>query len=78
MRRTYKLPVILRPRLAEPLGPVFTAKEVGGPEFGALVRDAPMVVTVGDRVTDTLGEMGRNPDVQVVDGVERRVKREAA
>ena len=77
MRRTYKLPEILRPKLAEPLGALFTAKEVEGPEFGTLVREAAMVITVGDRVTDTLEEMNRNPDVQVVDGVERRVVREA-
>jgi hypothetical protein len=36
-----------------------------------------MVITVGDRVTETLGKIGRTPDVQVVDGVERRVAREA-
>lgn len=35
-----------------------------------------MVIAVGDRVTETLGKMGRTPDVQVVDGVERRAARE--
>jgi uncharacterized protein (UPF0218 family) len=55
---------------------MFTAEEVKGPEFERLVRAAPMVITVGDRVTDTLGAMGRTPDVQVVDGVERRTRRD--
>jgi hypothetical protein len=32
---------------------------------------------VGDRVTETLQALGRTPDVQVVDEVERRVKRPA-
>jgi len=76
LRRVYKLPEELRSTLAQPLGTVFKGEEVDGPEFRKLVREAPMVVTVGDRVTDTLGNLGRTPDVQVVDGVERRSRRE--
>lgn len=76
MPRVYRLPEELRSTLAQPLGRVFPGEEVFGPEFGEVVRQAPMVVTVGDRVTDTLGAMGRTPDVQVVDGVERRSRRE--
>lgn len=34
-----------------------------------------MVITVGDRVTETAQELGRTPDVQVVDGYERRERR---
>jgi uncharacterized protein (UPF0218 family) len=76
LRRTYRLTEELRSRLSEPLGLVFSAAQAGGPEFEKMVRDAPMAITVGDRVTDTLGAMGRTPDVQVVDGLERRVARE--
>lgn len=36
-----------------------------------------MVVTVGDRVTETMHRLGRTPDVQVVDEVERRTRRTA-
>ena len=75
MGRTYPLPEKLRTRLAAPLGTVYSAEEAKGPDFERLVRSAPMAITVGDRVTDTLGAMGRTPDVQVVDGVERRVIR---
>jgi len=75
LRRTYRLPEELRTRLATPLGTVYSAEEAMGPDFERVVRDASMTVTVGDRVTDTLGAMGRTPDVQVVDGVERRVAR---
>jgi len=71
----YRLPEELRPKLAKPIGRVFAGEEVDGPEFSRLIREAPMVVTVGDRVTETLGDLGRTPDVQVVDGVERRAKR---
>jgi uncharacterized protein (UPF0218 family) len=44
--------------------------------MGAL-RSSPLVISVGDRVTESLQALGRTPDVQVVDEVERRVKREA-
>jgi len=76
LRRAYKLPKDLRPELAAPLGTVYSAEEAGRTEFGRMVKSAPMVITVGDRVTDTLGSLGRTPDVQVVDGVERRTARE--
>jgi len=75
LRRTYRLPAELRTRLASPMGKVYPGDEVKGPDFERLVRSAPMTVTVGDRVTDTLGLMGRTPDVQVVDGFERRISR---
>jgi len=74
--RMYRLPEQLRTRLAAPLGTIFSAEEAKGPDFEGLVRSAAMTITVGDRVTDTLGAMGRTPEVQVVDGVERRVSRE--
>lgn len=76
MSGTYKLPQELRARLSEPIGRVFAGEQTTGPEFGGLVREARMVVTVGDRVTETIAEQGRPPDVQIIDGVERRVRRE--
>ena len=76
MAGVYTLPEELRPKLAHPLGRVFSANESRGAEFAKQVREAPMVITVGDRVTDTLGAMGRTPDVQVIDGVERRQRRD--
>jgi GTP-dependent dephospho-CoA kinase len=67
----------LRRKLKKPLGRLFPAAEVRGEEFLALVVGAPFVVTVGDRVTETIQETtGRSPDVFVVDGVERRTPRE--
>jgi uncharacterized protein (UPF0218 family) len=73
--RVYNLPVELRSTLAEPLGRVFGPEEVKGAEFAKLAKESPMVITVGDRVTETLAAF-RTPEVQVVDGVERRQKRE--
>ena len=76
MRRVFRLPEGMRQKLARPLGRVFRGEEVNGPDFERLVSGSNMVITVGDRVTDTVGELGRTPDVQVVDGVERRKRRE--
>jgi hypothetical protein len=73
--RAYRLPVGLRAKLAKPMGRLFKAAEIAGPEFGRLVADAPMVITVGDKVTETLGALGRTPDVQVVDSLENRRQR---
>jgi GTP-dependent dephospho-CoA kinase len=75
LRDAYTLPEELRSRLAKPLGRVFTGDEAKGIEFESLARQAPIVVTVGDRVTETLGKLGRTPEVQVVDGFERRSRR---
>ena len=51
--------------------------DVRGEDFLAVVAGASMIVTVGDRVTETLQEtMGQSPDVFVVDGMERRAARE--
>jgi len=67
----------LRRKLKKPLGRLFPAVDVRGEEFLALVTSSPFVVTVGDRVTETLQETtGRSPDVFVVDGMERRSARE--
>jgi GTP-dependent dephospho-CoA kinase len=66
----------MRSRLAKPLGRLLSPSEISSPEFARILAEARFVVTVGDRVTDTIAAMGRIPDVQVVDGRERRVNRE--
>jgi uncharacterized protein (UPF0218 family) len=71
----HRLPEGLRVRLARPIGRLFSAEEVKGQSFAEVVREAPMVITVGDRVTETLGAQGRVPDVQVVDSRENRKER---
>jgi uncharacterized protein (UPF0218 family) len=73
----YILTPSLRRKLKKPLGRLFPAMDVRGEEFLSLVAGSSFVVTVGDRVTETLQETtGRSPDVFVVDGMERRSARE--
>jgi GTP-dependent dephospho-CoA kinase len=73
----YVLTTNLRRKLKKPMGRLFPSVDVRGEEFLALVTSSSLVVTVGDRVTETLQETtGRSPDVFVVDGMERRSARE--
>ncbi len=76
MPKVYKLPERMRPKLAKPIGRLFTPDAMKSQAFERLVREAPMVITVGDKVTETLGKFGRPPDVQVVDGKENRIERD--
>jgi GTP-dependent dephospho-CoA kinase len=71
----FKLPDELRTKLAKPMGRLFTKAEIDGGEFGAAVRATKFIVSVGDRVTETLAEMSRPPDVQIVDSKENRKSR---
>jgi uncharacterized protein (UPF0218 family) len=59
------------------MGMLFGPSQVGSSEFNSTFEKARLVITVGDRVTDTLAELGRVPDIQVVDRREKRVPREA-
>ncbi len=73
--KQYPLPAYLRERLSEPLGKLFRDEETGSRAFRAELGRAKFVVTVGDRITERIAELGRVPDVQVVDGRERRMER---
>ena len=75
MAGQYRLPEEMRAELAKPLGKLFEPSEISGPSFPAIVKEASLVVTVGDRVTETFGKMGRIPDVQIVDSMENRKPR---
>ncbi len=72
----YALTPYLRRRLKKPLGHLFTPEELNRTQFREAVAAARLIVTVGDRVTDTIQALGRTPEIQVVDGMERREARE--
>lgn len=75
MSRAYRLSEGLRTKLTRPIGRLFSVEEVESESFAEVVREAPMVITVGDRVTETLAAQGRVPDVQVADSRENRKER---
>ncbi len=65
-----RLPDSLRDALRETPGPVLT-----GDELYRAVKDAPMLVTVGDYCTKDVIERGRQPDLALVDYKTRREER---
>jgi hypothetical protein len=67
----------LRRRLKKPVGTLYLPRQLKSGKFLTSLRTSPLVITVGDRVTESLQALGRTPDVQVVDEVERRVRRQA-
>ncbi len=75
MGATYRLPDKMRPKLSRPLGKMYPAREIGVPGFVRTLASHAVVVSVGDRVTETIWRLGRTPDVQIVDGLENRAKR---
>ena len=75
MPKEHRLTEALRAKLAKPAGRLYAAEDVWGGEFSAVVKDARLVISVGDRVTETFGLGGRVPDVQVVDSLENRKER---
>src|SRR5215471_1366151 len=74
----YTLTRYLRAKLKKPWGEFFPPLDVRTARFEASFSTAPLVITVGDRVTDTLAELGRAPDVHIIDLKERRQGREAS
>ncbi len=74
-QRERTLTPYLRRRLKRPLGTVFMPEQVNSPSFRRILESAPLVVTVGDRVTDTMEALGRTPDIQIVDAREQRKQR---
>src|SRR5271165_2749037 len=65
----------LRRKLKKPVGKLYRANQLRRPEFLHALRTSPLVISVGDRVTETLQQLGRTPDVHIIDEVERRVRR---
>lgn len=72
----HRLPDSLRERLSKPLGQLFKADETLSKKLRSTLDEAGLVITVGDRVTETVAQLGRIPDLQIVDGRERRMQRE--
>jgi hypothetical protein len=71
----YKLPEEMRPELAKPLGRLYKASELDGSALIKSLFHFSTVASVGDKVTEILWNLGRVPEVQVVDGRENRRKR---
>jgi GTP-dependent dephospho-CoA kinase len=61
--------------LKQPFGTLVPDKQVTKQQVASMLEGAKKIIAVGDATTDRLASFGITPDVAVVDGRERRSKR---
>jgi len=71
-----KLPDSLRDQLKIPLGILLPESQANKTNIQKHLSENSYVVTVGDRTTEKMIEFGLIPSLQIIDGKEKREKRE--
>lgn len=71
-----KLPTELREKLKIPLGKLIPDKETTKENISKLITNNSILVTVGDATTQKMLDYRFIPSIQIVDGQEKRVKRQ--
>ena len=71
-----KLPESLREQLKIPLGVLLQEKDANKENIQKHLSESPYIITVGDRTTEKMIDFGLIPSLQIVDGQEKRVKRD--
>jgi uncharacterized protein (UPF0218 family) len=64
--------------LKEPFGNLIPDKNINRRKLNAVLRNAKKIISVGDATTDRLISFGIIPNISVIDGKERRMKRKYA
>ena len=70
-----KLPENLRDQLKIPLGDLIKEENVNKENILTKIGSEPIVITVGDRTTENMINLGIMPQIQIVDGLEKRNQR---
>ena len=70
-----KLPETLREQLKIPLGVLLLEKDANKSTIQKHLPNGCYVITVGDRTTEKMIDFGLTPSLQIIDGQEKRVKR---
>ena len=71
-----KLPDNLRSRLKSPLGLLLLESEVNKKNIQKHISENSYIITVGDRTTEKMLDFGLIPSLQIIDGQEKRIKRD--
>ncbi len=71
-----KLPDSLREQLKIPLGVLLPESQANKENIQKFLSDDPYVITVGDRTTEKMIDFNLIPSLQIIDGQEKRKKRE--
>ena len=70
-----KLPESLREQLNTPLGNLIKDKDVNRENILNKISLESIVITVGDKTTENIINLGITPQIQVIDGLEKRYER---
>ena len=70
-----KLPENLRDQLKTPLGDLIKEENVNKENILTKIGSESIVITVGDRTTENMINLGIMPQIQIVDGLEKRNQR---
>ncbi|MDH3617620.1 MAG: GTP-dependent dephospho-CoA kinase family protein [Nitrosopumilus sp.] len=71
-----KLPDNLREQLKIPLGLLILENDVNKNNIQKHLPEKSYVITVGDRTTEKMIDFGLIPSLQIIDGQEKRIKRD--
>jgi len=69
------LPENIRNQLKTPLGDLIKEEIVDKENILTKIGSAPIVITVGDKTTENMINLGIMPQIQIVDGLEKRNQR---
>ena len=72
-----KLPEKLREQLKIPMGKLIPENEANKENIQHHLSKNSYVITVGDRTTEKMINFGLTPSLQIIDGQEKRIKRNA-
>jgi uncharacterized protein (UPF0218 family) len=70
-----KLPENFREQLKIPLGDLIKEENVNKKNILSKIGSESLVITVGDRTTENMINLGIMPQIQIIDGLEKRNKR---
>ena len=70
-----KLPENLREDLKIPLGDLINDVDVNNKNIQTKINPKSVLITVGDRTTENMLQLGLKPQIQIIDGLEKRNQR---
>ena len=70
-----QLPDDLRDQLKKPLGNLISDNDPNKENIIKKISTESIIITVGDKTTENLLQLGLRPQIQIIDGLEKRNKR---
>jgi len=61
--------------LKKPFGLLIKQEEISKDKIFCLIKESKMIITVGDATTEKILSFGLMPNLAIIDGMERRIKR---